>query len=79
MSKLPPLTGKQVINVLGKAGFMAIRQRGSHVYLIHDDGRSTVVPVHARESIGIGLMRKILRDAELSRDEFMALIKKKKA
>ena len=71
MSQIPSLTGEQIIKALDKAGFQAIRQRGSHVYLKHQDGRSTVVPVHKGDTIGHGLLRKILRDTEISRKEFL--------
>ena len=74
MTRLPSLTGEQVIKALGKAGFQVLRQRGSHVYLKHPDGRATVVPVHKGESIGRGLLRKIMQDTELSREEFRRLI-----
>ena len=40
----------------------------------HDDGRSTVVPVHGGETIGTGLMSKILRDCELSREQLQKLL-----
>jgi predicted RNA binding protein YcfA (HicA-like mRNA interferase family) len=40
----------------------------------HPDGRATVIPVHAKETIGPGLFSKILRDADLSRQEFLDLI-----
>jgi len=46
MTRLPSLTGEQVVKALGKAGFQVLRQRGSHVYLKHTDGRATVVPAH---------------------------------
>ena len=58
-----------------KAGFQAIRQKGSHVRLKHPDGRVVTVPVHPERDIGRGLLRKVIRDAELTRDEFMALLK----
>lgn len=74
MSKLPALTGKEVVDALGHAGFSVIRVRSSHYFLRHPDGRTTVVPVHAGETIGPGLMSKILRDCGLTRDEFAALI-----
>ncbi|MBI4143463.1 type II toxin-antitoxin system HicA family toxin [Candidatus Woesearchaeota archaeon] len=45
--KLPLLTAKELIKILNKLGFDLIRQKGSHVYLKHKDGRSTVVPLHA--------------------------------
>jgi predicted RNA binding protein YcfA (HicA-like mRNA interferase family) len=74
MSKLPALTGREVVDALGRAGFSVVRTRSSHYFLRHDDGRTTVVPVHAGETIGPGLMGKILRDCGLSRDEFAALL-----
>jgi predicted RNA binding protein YcfA (HicA-like mRNA interferase family) len=40
----------------------------------HLDGRITVIPVHAGERIGIGLLLKIIKDAKLSKEEFMKLL-----
>jgi len=74
MTRLPSLTGEQVVKALGKAGFQVLRQRGSHVYLKHPDSRATVVPVHKGEPVGRGLLRKIMQDADLSRDEFLKLL-----
>ena len=74
MTKLPALTGEQVVRALSKAGFQVLRQKGSHVYLKHADGRATVVPVHKGESVGKGLLRKIMLDTELSREEFLKLL-----
>jgi predicted RNA binding protein YcfA (HicA-like mRNA interferase family) len=55
--------------LLKKVGFIVERQRGSHVFLKHDDGRATVVPMHTGETIGPGLLSKILRDVEMTKDE----------
>jgi len=74
MTKLPSLTGEQIIKALNKAGFQIIRQRGSHKYLRHPDNRVTVVPVHKGETIGRGLLRKIIHDTELSREDFLDLV-----
>ncbi len=74
MPKLRRPTGKYLVGALGKAGFEVIRVRGSHHYLRHADGRATVVPVHAGETIGPGLLNKILHDCELSRAELDALL-----
>ena len=74
MSKLPSLTGKEVITALGKAGFELARVRGSHHILIHSDGRRTVVPVHSGETIGTGLMTQILRDCQLDKEDFRNLL-----
>lgn len=74
MSKLPSLTGKEVIAALKKAGFTVLRIKGSHHFLQHSDGRATVVSMHGGETVGPGLLAKILRDCELSRDQFAALL-----
>lgn len=74
MSKLPSLTGKDVVAALKKAGFAVVRIKGSHHFLRHIDGRTTVVPIHAGETIGPGLLAKILRDCELTRDQFSSLL-----
>lgn len=76
MSKLPMLTGKEIISTLKKAGFVVERQRGSHVFMKHSDGRATVVPVHSGEIIGPGLLSKILRDVEMIKDDFFKILKK---
>ena len=65
MSASRALTGRQLIAGLGRLGFQVLRVKGSHHYLRHKDGRSTVVPVHAGETIGKGLLAKILRDTDL--------------
>jgi predicted RNA binding protein YcfA (HicA-like mRNA interferase family) len=74
MSKLPKLTGKKVVAALKSDGFSVIRVRSSHNFMRHPDGRTTVVPVHAGETIGPGLMKKILRDCKMSPDQFAALL-----
>ncbi len=73
-SKLPALTGPEVIRALERAGFVLIRIRGSHRVLAHPDGRTTVVPVHTGETIGAGLMSKILRDCGLDKEQFRGLL-----
>jgi predicted RNA binding protein YcfA (HicA-like mRNA interferase family) len=74
MSKLPQITGRKMITLLRKADFAVIRIKGSHHFLRHVDGRSTVVPVHGNEVIGIGLFHKIIKDCELTVGEFLKLI-----
>ena len=73
MSKFPVLTGKEIVSILKKSGFTVERQRGSHVFLKHADGRATVVPVHSSETIGPGLLSKILRDVEMTKDELLKI------
>jgi predicted RNA binding protein YcfA (HicA-like mRNA interferase family) len=74
MRKLPSLTGKEVVSLLKKVGFIVETQRGSHVFLKHDDGRATVVPIHSGETIGPGLLSKILRDVEMTKDELLRIL-----
>jgi predicted RNA binding protein YcfA (HicA-like mRNA interferase family) len=74
VSKLPSLTGAEVAAALGRAGFAVLRVKGSHHFLRHADGRTTVIPVHAGETLGPGLLSKVLRDCELTREEFRALL-----
>jgi len=50
-------------------GFVALRQKGSHRFYRHIDGRTTIIPIHAKD-LDRGLIRKILRDIELSIDDF---------
>jgi predicted RNA binding protein YcfA (HicA-like mRNA interferase family) len=61
---------------VNRAGFERVRQRGSHVYLRHPDGRATVVPVHPGEDVGRGLLRRVIGDVGLTRDEFLNLLRK---
>jgi predicted RNA binding protein YcfA (HicA-like mRNA interferase family) len=74
VSKAPRLTGKQLIAALSKAGFEVLRVRGSHHFLRHADGRATVVSVHAGETVGPGLLTKVLRDTELRVSELVDLL-----
>lgn len=74
MSKLPSLTGIEIIKALQKIGFTVARVKGSHHIVIHSDGRRTVVPIHSGENIGAGLLSQILRDCQLTKDEFKNLL-----
>ena len=74
MTKLPRVTGKEIVAALHKAGFQVVRTKGSHHFLRHDDGKTTVVPVHAGETLGPGLLSKILRDCEMSREQLESLL-----
>ena len=74
MSKYSSVTGKALISALKRAGFLVQRVKGSHYFVRHPDGMTTVVPVHSGESIGPGLLAKILRDVDLSREELEELL-----
>lgn len=70
MSRAPRLTGSELLAALAKLGFTVKRIRGSHhFFLNHADGRSTVLPIHSGETIGPGLLAKIVRNCNLSVEE----------
>jgi predicted RNA binding protein YcfA (HicA-like mRNA interferase family) len=74
MSRKPRLTGTELIAALSRAGFLVARVRGSHHFLQHPSGRATVVPVHGAETIGPGLLLRILRDCDLSAEQLERLM-----
>ena len=74
MTRMPRLTGEQVIQSLRKEGFVVARRRSSHVMLKHPDGRGTVVPVHSGEIIGAGLISKIQKDIGVDREYFIRIL-----
>lgn len=71
MPRRPRLRGKELISVLRRAGFDVVRIKGSHHFLRHSDGRCTVIPVHAGETLGPGLLNKILQDVEWEIDDLI--------
>ncbi len=75
MEKLPRLSGKQVIKALSKAGFVAVRQRGSHVIMKKKTSEgeiATVVPNH--KEVDRGTLLEIIRQARLTRKDFIDLL-----
>ncbi len=74
--KLKPVPAEKVIKVLLKLGFEIVRRKGSHIILKHEDGRIVVVPFHSGEVIGRGLLRKIIKEAKISKEEFIKLLRK---
>lgn len=69
--KLPVLTPEELCKFLEREGFELIRQKGSHRFFRHHNGRATVVPMHSRKPISRGLLRGILREIDMDREEFM--------
>ena len=75
MAKLPIISANELVKIVAKSGFKVIRQEGSHIFLRHPDGRTTVVPNHPGEKIGKGLLVKIIKkDLKLNRGEFEKLL-----
>jgi predicted RNA binding protein YcfA (HicA-like mRNA interferase family) len=74
MSKLPSVTADEIIKALRKIGFEKVRQKGSHVRLKHSDNRIVTIPLHTGKILGKGLLKKILRDSELTIEELLKLL-----
>ncbi len=71
MGELNGFSGNDVIKKLGKIGYYILRQRGSHVRLGAKGKHSITVPRH--KEIGIGLLMQILRDVNITPEEFIKL------
>jgi predicted RNA binding protein YcfA (HicA-like mRNA interferase family) len=69
MAKLPRPSGKEMLRLLERMGFTVVRIRGSHHFLQRGDKR-TCVPVHGNSAMKIGTLRSVLRDIDLSPQEF---------
>ncbi|MBN1899794.1 type II toxin-antitoxin system HicA family toxin [Candidatus Sumerlaeota bacterium] len=70
--RLPSITSREIISVLEKLGFLYRPLKAtSHRRYCHPDGRRTTVPVHPGHDVGRGLLRKILRDIDMTPEEFM--------
>ena len=65
MSKLKIIKSTQMSQLVENLGFALIRQKGSHRFYRHTDGRTTVVPMHAND-LDRSLIRKIISDLGLS-------------
>ncbi len=78
MPKLPQITGDELVRVLEQIGFVAVRQKGSHLQLrrVENDGTVTTfpVPVHAGKSVKRGTLKGILRKAGLDTEDLANLM-----
>ena len=70
--KLPILSGKEVVKALGKMGYTINDQKGSHIHLRHPVRRPLTVPNHPE--IARGTLRIIIKDADLSVEQFLELL-----
>jgi predicted RNA binding protein YcfA (HicA-like mRNA interferase family) len=68
--RLRPANPAEVVRVLGKLGFVLIRQSGSHAVYRHPDGRWTTVPVYPGKDVAKGTRNKIIKDAGVTVEEF---------
>jgi len=71
MGNVPVLKPREVVRILEAMGFVNVRQRGSHIQYRHSDGRCTTVPFHAGHDLSPILLRQIVKDIDLTMDEFL--------
>lgn len=75
MSKLPLLNAREFTKILARLGFVLERQKGSHMFFRHPDGRTTTVPNHVGEEIDRGLLQKIIaNDLKMTREDFLKVV-----
>ena len=73
MSRLPVLSDDEFVRTVGRIGYALDRMEGSHMILIGPTGRRLTVPRH--RELGRGLLRALIRDAGLTREEFLELVR----
>lgn len=70
MTRLPIVDFQTMEKILYDLGFQAVRQKGSHAFFRHPDGRTTTVPNHRGRDLARPLLREILREIEMTPDQF---------
>ena len=77
MKRLPAVGFKRMEKVLLRLGFQAVRRKGSHVFYRHPDGRTTTLPHHAGRDLARPLLREVLREIELTPEEFLRVLEER--
>ncbi len=78
MTELPVLSGKKLLRLLLKNNCIALRKKGSHVFVESKSGQhGTVIPIHGNEDLGKGLIKSILNDLELDAEDLRKMMRKK--
>jgi predicted RNA binding protein YcfA (HicA-like mRNA interferase family) len=72
--RLPRITAAQLVRALKRAGWVEVRQKGSHMSLEYAD-KQVVVPMHASTILKPGTLKSILRQADLTVDDLLNLLK----
>ena len=76
MNRLPAVDFKTLEKLLFRLGFKPVRQKGGHIFYRHPDGRTTTLPRHPGRDIARPLLREILREIELTPEEFQRELEK---
>jgi predicted RNA binding protein YcfA (HicA-like mRNA interferase family) len=74
MTRLPIVDFRTMEKVLLHLGFQFVRQKGSHMFYRHLDGRTTTLPCHLGRDLARPLIREIQREIELAPEEFQRLL-----
>jgi predicted RNA binding protein YcfA (HicA-like mRNA interferase family) len=74
MTRLKLLTATKLERLIFDLGFVKVRQKGSHVFYRHEDGRTTTIPHHSSKDLPRPLLRAILREIRLNVDEYSAFV-----
>lgn len=69
--RIPALKAPEIIKIINKKGFIKVRQSGSHAIFRHDDGRRVTIPIHRNKDLGRGLLRQIMKDADISIEDIV--------
>ncbi|MBN2239414.1 MAG: type II toxin-antitoxin system HicA family toxin [Dehalococcoidales bacterium] len=77
MTRLPIVNYLTMEKVLLSFGFFVVRQKGSHVFFRHPDGRTTTIPNHSGRDISRPLLREVLREINLTSDQLLESLRKK--
>jgi len=73
VARLPVISGDDFVKAVHKIGYVWDHTEGSHMILLHPSGRRLSVPRH--RELGRGLLRSLIRDARLTREEFLKLLR----
>lgn len=76
MSRLPILSSIEVIKALEKFGYVVIRQRGSHIRMVHPMRKEWPVTVPNYKAIDRSLLRLIIQESNLTVNAFLSLVRK---
>ncbi len=77
MPKLNIISAKKMIKILKLLGFKLLRKKGSHHFFInYKTKKTTVIPLHSNEDLGVGILKEILKDIELNIEEYEKLRRK---
>lgn len=77
MTGLPVLSGKKALRILLKHDYVALRRKGSHIFVESADGtHGTVIPLHGNEDLGPGLLKSILNDLDLTTEDLLCMLKR---